>query len=155
MPWSGTPEERRAKARAYNRARYHRNIEKLRAYNREWQKRKYSTNPEHRLRRLAKKKQERDADPLYCRKHHLKRKYGLTLAEFDRMLAAQNGACAICGTTRPGASGSMRIDHDHRTGRIRALLCDRCNRALGIVNDDVSLLQAAIRYLQKHALTHE
>jgi hypothetical protein len=63
------------------------------------------------------------------------------------MLAAQHGVCAICRRTcRTGRS--LVVDHDHATNVVRGLLCNGCNLVLGYMNDDVELLQAAIRYLQ-------
>ena len=64
------------------------------------------------------------------RKSHLKRKYGLTLEEYDAMLAAQGGVCAICRQPRP-EERTLHVDHDHATGAIRGLLCFTCNNALG------------------------
>jgi len=81
------------------------------------------------------------------RKSYLKREYGLTVAEYDAMLAAQGGACAVC--LRPPTPGiSLHVDHDHETGRVRGLLCFRCNNALGDLDDDPGLLRAAARYLE-------
>ncbi|HEX2193006.1 MAG TPA: endonuclease VII domain-containing protein [Acidimicrobiales bacterium] len=78
---------------------------------------------------------------------HLWRKFGITIAEYDAMLAAQGGVCAVC--KRPPTPGiSLHVDHDHETGRIRGLLCFRCNNALGDLEDDPALLRAAARYLE-------
>ena len=60
------------------------------------------------------------------RKSHLKRTYGLTVEEYDAMLAAQGGGCAICGRP-PRADISLHVDHDHNTGAVRGILCFRCN----------------------------
>jgi hypothetical protein len=79
------------------------------------------------------------------RKSHLKRKYGLTLEQFDAMLAQQSGLCAICGD-RPAA----HVDHDHENGRVRALLCFNCNGALGHMLDNPGWLLRAIDYLEWH-----
>src|SRR5437879_6389950 len=78
------------------------------------------------------------------RKSHLKRKYGLTLEAFDALLASQGGGCAICG--RPDADN---VDHDHRTGRVRGLLCFNCNVAIGHIADDEDRLAAAMKCLAK------
>ena len=53
---------------------------------------------------------------------------GVTDAEYDRLLSAQGGGCAICGN--PPKTRRLHVDHDHKTGRVRGLLCHRCNRAL-------------------------
>jgi hypothetical protein len=78
------------------------------------------------------------------RKSHLKRKYGLTLEEFDELLAAQGGGCAICG--RPEADN---VDHDHDTGRVRGILWFKCNVAVGQMDDDGDRLIAAAAYLAR------
>ena len=73
------------------------------------------------------------------------REYGITYEEYLAMLAAQGGACAIC----KGGNGkrAMNVDHDHATGTVRGLLCDRCNPMLGYARDDIAILQKAIEYL--------
>jgi hypothetical protein len=85
----------------------------------------------------------------------LKSKYGMTWAEYQKMLKTQRQRCAICGRKekRPGRSGKIRtlsVDHDHRTGSVRELLCADCNVGLGCVDDNIKTLQTMIAYLQKH-----
>jgi hypothetical protein len=91
----------------------------------------------------------------YAQRHQqLLRGYGLTPADYEAMLIAQNGVCAICA--RPERAANPRsqrprrlaVDHCHATERVRGLLCAACNAMLGAVNDQVLLLQAAIAYLQ-------
>jgi hypothetical protein len=77
---------------------------------------------------------------------HLKRKFGLTLEQYDEMLAAQEGGCAICSDP-PEEGKTLHIDHDHATGLVRGLLCQRCNHALGLFREDDSLLQEAAAYV--------
>jgi hypothetical protein len=79
------------------------------------------------------------------RTYHLKRRYGITAEEADLMLAAQGGVCAICHTA-PAA----HVDHDHATGRVRALLCFNCNGGLGRFRDNPAVLQAAVFHVQHH-----
>jgi hypothetical protein len=79
------------------------------------------------------------------RKSHLKRKYGLTLDEFDELLASQGGVCPICGRPDPD-----NVDHDHVTGRVRGILCWDCNIALGKFADDIDRFVAAAAYLDQH-----
>lgn len=72
-------------------------------------------------------------------------RYGLTEADYDRMLGEQGGACAAC----KGRSGQrLQVDHCHETGRIRGLLCGNCNSALGHAKDDIKRLTALISYLE-------
>lgn len=88
--------------------------------------------------------------PKQQRGYILKRKYGITIAEYDTMLAAQGGGCAICGTktnTYRGEARHFAVDHDHDTGRVRGLLCQTCNRMIGLAGDSVERLKAAARYL--------
>jgi hypothetical protein len=85
------------------------------------------------------------ADRLYggTREYHLQRRYGIGEAEFQELLAAQGGVCAICRTPDPN-----HVDHDHRTGYIRGILCFNCNGALGHVKDDPGILIQALAYLE-------
>jgi hypothetical protein len=85
-------------------------------------------------------------------KARLKTKYGITLEEYDQMLKAQNGKCAICGTRKSGNKQTNRlaVDHDHETGFIRGLLCSACNSGLGNFKDKTQFLAKAILYLETH-----
>lgn len=77
---------------------------------------------------------------------HLKKRYGISQEEYNSLLAKQHGSCAICGKA-PNARYRLAVDHDHETRKIRGLLCQACNTALGKFNDDISLLKIAIEYL--------
>jgi hypothetical protein len=89
-------------------------------------------------------------DPEQARAWRYEREFGLTIADYDRMLARQGGQCAICGRRDAGNTpkGRFCIDHDHVTGQVRALLCEKCNRGLGHYDDDPERLEAAARYLR-------
>ena len=77
--------------------------------------------------------------------------YGLTPEQFDVLLDSQNGVCAICGSDKwTGPGGLPHIDHDHVTGKVRGLLCSRCNIALGLLDDDARKLRLAASYLEAH-----
>jgi hypothetical protein len=65
------------------------------------------------------------------------------------MLKDQGGCCAICGTDTPGTSGIFAVDHDHKTGKVRGLLCRSCNVGIGNLGDDPKRLKEAIRYLTR------
>jgi hypothetical protein len=86
----------------------------------------------------------------YRRDIQLKSLYGITQADYDELLALQYGSCAICATTKPGTRGTWRVDHDHKTGQVRGLLCDRCNRGISWLQEDPDILMAAARYVMKH-----
>ena len=79
----------------------------------------------------------------YRKAWELKHRYGLSVGEFQAMVSNQGGRCAICRRV----AKPLVVDHDHATGKVRALLCHKCNRLLGFVNDDPALLQAALDYL--------
>jgi hypothetical protein len=84
----------------------------------------------------------------------LLRLYGITESDYLQMFEAQQGVCAICRQqeSRRNASGQeityLSVDHDHKTGKIRGLLCHGCNTSLGRFNDDPGILQRAIDYLR-------
>lgn len=75
------------------------------------------------------------------------KKYGITVEDYVRMLVEQNGRCAICLSEYPGPN-AFHVDHDHATGKVRGLLCTRCNPGLGYFRDDPELLARAIEYLK-------
>lgn len=78
------------------------------------------------------------------RHYHLMQKYGISASQVEAMKAAQDGLCAVCLTR-----AAVHVDHDHGSGRVRAILCESCNGFLGAFSDDPQLLQAAIAYLEK------
>lgn len=76
------------------------------------------------------------------------RSYGMSEAEYRDLLKEQKMACAICKTKAPGKKRKeFSVDHDHSTGKVRGLLCNRCNKSIGAFNDDPKLLAAALAYL--------
>ncbi len=123
---------------------------------------KYAANPEPYIARVKKWQQE-NAERLNAyrreyrqrpdrkaadREYHLKRKYGITIEQYDAMLAAQGGVCAICRQPRP-ENRTLHVDHDHVSGEIRGLLCFRCNNALGDFEEQYELFQKAANYLDR------
>lgn len=90
-----------------------------------------------------------ESDPNNRRRRKLRQKYDMTLEEYNQMLHDQNYSCAICGSkeTRNSKYEFLPVDHCHKTGKVRGLLCDFCNVGLGRFEDDVERLQNAIKYL--------
>jgi hypothetical protein len=86
-------------------------------------------------------------DSLCMRCANLRRLYKISSQEYDLMVDNQNGLCALCGNV---PNKQLCVDHDHISGKIRGLLCYRCNNMLGHVNDDINLLQKAIEYLVRY-----
>jgi hypothetical protein len=74
-------------------------------------------------------------------------RYGIPAAEVDRLRAEQGYRCAICGRHEDQLPRGLFVDHDHVSGLVRALLCQSCNTALGLLDDSPEALRAAIRYL--------
>ena len=83
----------------------------------------------------------------YTRKQTLKRKYGLTIEAYEQMLIAQNNKCAIC---EEGSDKTFAVDHNHTTGKVRALLCGPCNVALGLLREDLKIVESVKKYLLEH-----
>lgn len=85
------------------------------------------------------------------RKHYrLVNDFGISLAEYQRLLAAQKGLCQICGQPNNRVERTLAVDHNHITGKLRGLLCDRCNLGLGHFNYNKELLKKAVDYLETH-----
>ena len=81
-------------------------------------------------------------------KCHYKKKYGITIEDYNRLFEEHDGCCAICGRHQTELVRKLHIDHDHNTGKIRGLLCYNCNDGLGRFRDNPELLNKAVEYLQ-------
>ena len=82
------------------------------------------------------------------RERFLKRRYGINTEEYNKLFRRQEGVCAICGN--PCNTGNrLSVDHSHKTGIVRGLLCNACNRGLGMLQDSAELLRKAADYLEK------
>lgn len=116
------------------------NIEKIKQRNKEWQ----LSNPG---KAKVYQKKSYDKNPRRFVNARLKYKYGIDLEEYNKMYAQQNGLCAICD--KKCNLGVLCVDHDHKTGKVRGLLCRKCNTAIGFMGDEQSLFIKAIVYLTK------
>ena len=84
------------------------------------------------------------------RRYNLNSKYKMTIDDYDKILEKQIFSCAICGGKEPKSNyGRFLIDHDHKNGKIRGLLCQPCNTGLGQFEDNIQKLNDAINYLNK------
>lgn len=152
-------EEQRAARRQYAREYYRKyfplNADRVRAKRRE-----YANRPEVKAKRAARIAARKSkpgnylATRTYNRQRKLRAKFGLTPEQYEEMLSKQNGVCAICeqpetGKVR-GITKPLAVDHDHATGKVRGLLCDRCNHALGRMQDQPARLRRAADYLEQH-----
>ena len=80
----------------------------------------------------------------YYKNHSLKKKFGITIEDFENMVSSQGSRCAICGSY----TANLQVDHNHVTGEIRGLLCLQCNMGLGLFKDNPQALKNAIDYLR-------
>ena len=86
------------------------------------------------------------------RKSYLRKKYGITIEQYEAMICEHNNVCVICFRS-PRGNGSrakLHIDHCHETGKIRGLICPNCNTALGMVEDNTNILKRMIEYVERH-----
>lgn len=138
------PDAFRAKAREVAKQQLEARRDEINAQKRE----RYAADPETHRRRsndYAKANPEAMMDKQY------QRYYGLTLAEYEAMVAERDGLCDICHRpetlTQKGRVKRLSVDHDHDTGAVRGLLCSACNRALGFLGDDPERVATAAAYL--------
>lgn len=82
------------------------------------------------------------------RRRNLRKMYGITVEQYDQMLAEQNGGCALCG--KPPEKKRLSVDHDHSNGKVRGLLCRHCNFMIGLAREEPKVFEAAIAYLAKN-----
>lgn len=112
----------------------------------EWARRNpEKRNAQKRRRYAARKLEDPEAFRRIGRRHDRRKKYGLTPEDFEAMWTAQGGRCALC---REVPTGRVAVDHCHSTGRVRGILCTRCNVGIGNLRDDPDLLQRALDYLR-------
>lgn len=130
----------REKVNENNRKWNARNPEKIKEKNKKWvlshpeevsqNKRKWATKNPDRIRNSTIKK------------------YNITIETYNEIFSLQNGVCAICGSDNNG--NSLFVDHCHKTNKTRGLLCRKCNSGIGMLKDDIHLLENAVAYLRKH-----
>ena len=98
---------------------------------------------------LARKNKSPEQYAYHCWEIKLKREHNLTPAEYEAKVTLQGDSCMICNINKSELSKRLSVDHDHATGENRGLLCDRCNKVLGMVSDSTQLLSECIKYLDK------
>lgn len=103
--------------------------------------------------RLTRRRNYHEEIRLNERKNEYRTKYGITLEDYESMYLEQNGKCKICFSKTSGRkSGIFLVDHDHSTGKVRGLLCARCNVGLGNFDEDRDRMLRAIRYVEKEGV---
>lgn len=113
-----------------------RRAEHINAYHRQRHAEKVATDPEY----VAMKRRA-------ARDSRRKRKYRITRAEYCDLLTQQKGRCKICNVHY---GEELRVDHNHETGEVRALLCNNCNTGLGLFKEDPDRMKSAIEYLHRY-----
>lgn len=132
----------------YKKKWYQANREKVRQQQKEY----YFKNAE-RLRKKAKKWRKNNKEAK--KNSELQNKYGISVEQFNVMLVEQNGVCAICEQVeqsidpRTNTVRTLAVDHCHVTGRIRGLLCSHCNRAVGLLKENIKVMKSMISYLER------
>lgn len=100
----------------------------------------------------------KDGASYYCkpcnlirtRNNDLIRLYGITMNDYNLMFVNQNGCCAICKKHQSEFKRTLAVDHNHETGKVRGLLCHACNNTLGLMKENIELLNYAIDYIERH-----
>jgi hypothetical protein len=115
-------------------------------------KKKYAENNKDKVNESRKRSRQKNKD------YHYLKKYKLTKDQYYQMLEQQNYRCLICleeeKIQQNGRKLNLAVDHCHKTGQVRGLLCASCNTSLGKFNDDISLLQKAIDYLRSYEVAN-
>lgn len=137
------------------------NIEKCREKERQWrtktrdirisQAREWRAKNREKLRAYDKSSYQRRKDKFvgWNRARNLRKNYGITIEQYDEMFKAQSGVCAVClGMNLSGRR--LAVDHNHATGKIRQLLCSRCNSSIGLAKENAQILYKLAEYLEKH-----
>jgi len=145
------------KIKKYDKQKRINNPEKYRELHKQWKinnhekvledkKIQYRKNPK---RHMEWAKNNIEKTKLQNRKSVLKRRYGLSVEQYNKMFNDQNGCCDICGKHQSECKQRLQVDHNHTTGAVRGLLCWNCNSMLGKVYEDVTILRNMILYLKK------
>jgi hypothetical protein len=154
-----TDEQRRARLCANTKRHYHRNIEKMRAKDRaryaerreEVSARKRAAYAADRENKIATVVRWQNRNPEKVKQsqkeRNLWRWYGLTMKDFESLFLKQGSMCPICLCKSPEGKNPWHVDHDHKTGQVRGILCSPCNLMLGHAKDNPQTLRAAIVYL--------
>lgn len=140
-------EEERLEADRLSKQKYvDNNSEKVKASqkkaNKKWKDSNLEYNNEH-------SKKWNKKNPEKVKSYRLKREFGITLEQYNIMFTNQNGKCLICLRHQSEFKRALAVDHNHETGEIRGLLCHKCNTAIGLLHDNIDILNNAIKYLKK------
>lgn len=151
-------EQKREAVRRYQREYKRKNAAKLKAKAKAY----YEANKERISERsAARRRKDHEAYLEYIREYNsrpenkerrkdllLKKTYGISLDDYNRMLEEVDHSCQICGKHTDEQTKMLAVDHCHDTGAVRGLLCDNCNRGMGLLKDSIEVLESAVKYLK-------
>lgn len=106
---------------------------------------KFCSNECYKEYRAKNKKDEKELNRIYQKKT----KYGIVKEEYDKLFVSQNNRCLICGVEFDSKTKGV-VDHNHKTGLVRGILCNKCNTLLGMANENIEVLENAIKYLKNN-----
>jgi hypothetical protein len=143
-------DEKKAKRKRRNCAKVNawraRNPDPAAAIFRDWESRNRSKRAEYKRRRYK----TDPAENYRVRDYKHRKKFGISLADKKAIFESQGARCAVCGGDDSGSRSDWHTDHDHKTGKVRGVLCHHCNMLLGNAKDCVETLRQAITYLLRH-----
>ncbi len=140
------------------------NSDRIKAFSKEYRKnnkdktKAYYTENKEKITQMKKEYNKVNAEKiaLQVKKYTYLKRYGITKEDYDKMFAEQKGLCAIC--TKPESNFDQRaqrikllaVDHCHKTGKVRGLLCHKCNTSIGLFKESVDIIESAIKYLKRN-----
>ena len=145
MPYKD-PVKQKEYNKQYYKEYYQRNKDKYNTPELRTKRREYFHDPEKK--EALKQYRKENLDKFLNR--HYESKYGITLEDYNNLLREQNNCCAICDIHESENKKSLAVDHNHTTGKVRALLCANCNVSLGLLKEDIDRLQKMMDYIKKH-----
>lgn len=126
-------------------------VERRNEYSKNWMTKKRATQTEaQRLAHNAYMSEWVKKNPEKVRAYRLARKFGITSEQYDQCFQSQKGCCAICGKHQSELKKALHVDHCHKTGKNRSLLCHKCNLVIGLFEDNDAALERAAGYLRFH-----
>lgn len=145
--------------KSYQKEYYQLNKDQLKAYQKEYRetnkikmkkyKKEYRKNNKDQIKQYNKeyKKEYYQLNKNKIKQHQLKRKYNISLEHYNQMLIEQNHKCKICNIDEVKLTKKLAVDHDHKTGFIRGLLCHSCNVAIGLLQESAEIIEKAAKYI--------
>lgn len=137
-------EKNKEKIKEYSKQYRQENIDEIRIKDCDRAKLYYNANKPEILETLKEKYKN---NPEFFKDKHYRQNYKITLDEYNNLFKLQNGKCVICGTHQSQLTRKLSVDHNHKTQKIRGLLCNNCNHGIGKFMDNIEYLKNAIEYL--------